>query len=231
MIKILITESLHARFRNYYDALPENDVWINIARSAEEMLEIHNSERFNLLILELDSPTMGGDMLCSYLRNKYDQKDASFILVCPDNDEALERCLAGGADIVITEPVNGHEFIRKVNECIRVYPRRDLRALLSMFFHGDPESYFFTRSRNISCSGVLLETKRAMGKGDIVNFSFMLRMNKIYGRGEVVRVEEGINNTYHYGVRFINIDSKSRILIDSFIKRHSSRPVIANRNM
>ncbi len=231
MIKILITESLHLRFRNYYDALPENDVWINIAGSSEEMLEIHRSEQFNLLILEIDSPTMGGDMLCSYIRQTYDKKDVSVILVCPDNEEALDRCLASGPDVVVTEPVAGHEFTRKVNECIRVYPRRDLRALLSLFFHGDPESYFFTKSRNISCSGILLETKRAMCKGDIVNFSFMLRMNKIYGRGEVVRIEEGINNTYFYGVRFIDIDNRSRILIDSFIKRQRSRSVIANRNL
>lgn len=230
MIKMLITASLHTLFRSYYDSLPENDMWINIAGSAEEMLEIHRAEHFNLLILELDTPKMGGDMLCSYLRQADYRKDVSVILVCPNKEEALDRCLASGADMVITEPVSGHEFIRKISECIRAYPRRDLRTLLSLFFHGDPESYFFTKSRNISCSGVLLETKKAMSKGDIINFSMMLRMHKIYGRGEVVRIEQGTNDTYLYGIRFIDIDSRSRILIDSYIKRKPAHTVRSNHD-
>lgn len=59
----------------------------------------------------------------------------------------------------------------------------------------------------------------------------MLRMHKIYGRGEVVRIERGINDAYLYGIRFIDIDNRSRILIDSYIKRKPSQVVPANHNV
>jgi len=49
--------------------LSRNDLSILTAKTAEEMLGIHEKEGVDLILVELDIDEMGGDGLCTSIRN------------------------------------------------------------------------------------------------------------------------------------------------------------------
>ena len=65
---------------------------------------------------------------------------------------------------------------------------------------------------------MLIETDKAVSRGDKVSLSFYFRLNKITITGEVVRKKEKVKNFYQYGIRFLSIDGRSRSLIEDFVK-------------
>jgi len=218
MLKILVTETLEKYVQNLQNILPSADIWINVASSTEEMLEIHRYEDFDLLILELDTPQMGGDTLCTTIRENSTLKDVSIILVSPDREDAKDRCVSCGANYIITEPVSQNALISKVNDLIKVPDRKNLRVLMNITVNGEENDHFYSTSRNISSSGILLETNRQLDINTSLHFSFLLKMKRINVNGEVVRSEQKAPNLYYYGIRFTDIDPASKAFIDDFVK-------------
>jgi len=218
MLKILVTEPLEKYVQNLQNILPSADIWINVASSAEEMLEIHRYEDFDLLILELDTPQMGGDTLCTTIREDNTLKDVSIILVSPDHEDAKDRCVSCGANYIITEPVSQNALISKVSDLIKVPDRKNLRVLMNITVNGEENDHFYSTSRNISSSGILLETNRQLDIKTSLHFSFLLKMKRINVNGEVVRSEQKAPNLYYYGIRFTDIDPASKAFIDDFVK-------------
>jgi len=218
MLKILVTEALEKYVQNLQNILPTADIWINVASSAEEMLEIHRYEDFDLLVLELDTPRMGGDTLCITIREDNTLKDVSIILVSPDREDAKDRCVSCGANYIITEPVSQNAFISKVSDLIKVPDRKNLRVLMNITVNGEENDHFYSTSRNISSSGILLETNRQLDIKTSLHFSFLLKMKRINVNGEVVRSEQKAPNLYYYGIRFTDIDPASKAFIDDFVK-------------
>lgn len=218
MLKILVTETLEKYVQNLQNILPSADIWINVASSAEEMVEIHRYEDFDLLILELSTPQMGGDTLCTTIREDSTLKDVSIILVSPDREDAKDRCVSCGANYIITEPVSQDAFISKVSNLIKVPERKTLRVLMNITVNCDHNDHFYSTSRNISSNGILLETNRKLDLKTSLNFSFLLKMKRINVNGEVVRSEQKAPNLYYYGIRFTDIDPSTRAFIDDFVK-------------
>ena len=71
--------------------------------------------------------------------------------------------------------------------------------------------------RNISISGMLLETNTVVAAGESYNLRFMLRHNEISVACTVIRVIES-EGKYLCGLKFLNPDTKSMIIIDQFVK-------------
>ncbi len=222
MKKILITKSLAHHLGTRLDVFPSEHVWINVAVTAEEMLEFHQNEGADLILLELDTPKMGGDRLCRHIRKMDALKVVSIILTSPDNTSALKRCFSSGANFIIPEPVVPENLIDKIDELTSIPRRENLRVLMNISRSDDPEENFYSTSKNISTTGILLETNKTLRENDRLKFSFHLRLNKIVCHGQVVRVEKIRHNLFNYGIRFTTIDPKSKALIEGFIKLRRS---------
>jgi len=93
-------------------------------------------------------------------------------------------------------------------------PRGIIKASVKGTFRND---LFFSIAQNISTSGIFFETDKAFAPGDKVACSFVLQ-HRIDVTGEVVRVVRETADLYHYGVRFLNLDSKARIQIQDLVK-------------
>ncbi len=217
MKKVLITSTLVKFLEGDLSPLPFSDVWVNVASSAEEMLDIHRHEKVDLVILELDTPQMGGDVFCSTLRSDTTLKDVSIVLVSPDWEDALERCFSCGANYVITQPIDQKEFKARINELIHVPQRENFRVLMNIAFNRASGGSFYSTSQNISTKGILLETNQILKEGDSLTISFFLRLNRIKVKSTVVRAEQRSMNLYQYGIKFVDLDPSSEELIKNFV--------------
>ena len=218
MKKIIITDTLKTFLEGEHNFILRSDIHIVIASSSHEILDIHRSKNVDLIIIDLCMPDIDGDKLCSMIRSDDDLKDVSIIIACPGEEGAIDRCVYCGANALVTKPVYRQELISKASELLNIPQRESLRVLMNITAEGKFRDAFYCTSKDISTSGMLVETNKALKKDDIITFSFFLRLNRITIDGKVLRVIQRGPNNFQYGLKFINMDQRLRGLIEEYIK-------------
>lgn len=236
MKKILIADEFLPDIQEHRGILGRANFQIFTAGTAEEALGLHRDERMDLIMVALDMPVMGGDGLCSAIRQdesprqgKSDMQEKSdkkvyISLVCPGRKPELRRCESCGADSSVTSP---EALMEKVARVLGVPERRDKRVLIKVTVNGRFKTEpFFCTSGDVSVSGILLETEKTLARGDAITCSFFLpdaggaappAENRIDAKGEVTRVVKA-GDCCNYGVRFLNLPPESREAMEAFVK-------------
>ena len=189
------------------------------ARSSEDILDIHRRMKADLIITDYALPEMGGFQLCSSIRSEPGLKDVSLIIYSDDNPASQAACRKAGANAVIQKPVDAFDLFSKISELIVIPQRKDMRVLLRVSVEGRQEEASFTAtSYNISISGMLLETKRELKKGDKLNCSFSIAHAEVNAQCLVMRVDRTDAGRFRYGAKFLGLDTRSIVVIEQYVK-------------
>lgn len=225
MKKILLVADLNTLVDKEKNILSRTDFQIFTATSGDEALKIHKAEKMDLIVTNLDMPGMTGDNLCSLVRNDDTLKQVSVIIVCSSTSSDLARVRKCNANAYITKPIRPVQFLEKVSHLLEIPERQSYRVLLKVKIKGTAaENSFFCSSRNISTSGLLIETEKNLQKGDIISCSFFLPKSEcIVTDAEVMRVVKNEDGSYQYGVRYLDMDAKHNSAIQAFIKTKIGR--------
>ena len=188
-------------------------------RSCEEMLDIQRLRKAELIITDASQPLMGGVRLCRALRSDKSLKDVSLLLVCDRDEASLTACRQAGANALVYHPVDPPELFARMSELLVVPQRQAIRSFMHVSMKGkEGQQTFAGVSQNISISGLLLETEQELKKGDDITCSVSIGSQEITARGLVMRVEAIGGGAYRYGIKFQNLETKSLIIIDQFVK-------------
>ena len=217
MAKILISDNIRKELEEESNFLFRSNIEPLSATTAEEMLEVHRASRVDLIIVDLAMPQMGGDELCATIRRDDALHNVSIIIVTPKRREDLDKCILCGANDYVLKPLHQQELIKKAGELLDVPCRKHLRVLMNIAVIGEAGGDFYSSSQNISTSGILLESSKVLKKGEQLSLSFFLRLNRISITGEVVRIKQRTPNLFQYGIKFKDLDYKSKQLIEDFI--------------
>lgn len=197
----------------------ENDGFqIFTASTAEEAFNIHKDVRMDLIVTDIDFPQMGGDKLCSMIKNDISLKRVYVSLVCSGKKPDLQRCIDSGADSFIKKPPQFKTVTDKICRILDTEIRKDRRMLIKVTMQGTfKKEPFFCISKDISASGVLFETDKTLAKGDRTQLSFIIPdKDRVNLWGEVMRVSEGSEMLYRYGLAFIDVDHDLQDTIKDF---------------
>lgn len=222
MKKIVIADTILTILDRSNSLLRRGGIEIFAAKTAEEILDLHRQKNADIIIVDFTFPAMGGAKLCAAVRNDASLKGTSIILACDKVHRDLPLCRNAGANAVIEKPVDPVDLYLKVSELIAIPQRRDIRVLLRVAVSsGAAGAPSFASSENISISGMLIETNLKMAPGDQVDCSFFIGHNEIKVQSRVMRVELAASGRYRCGVRFLNPDTKSMIVIEQYVKSRS----------
>jgi DNA-binding response OmpR family regulator len=189
------------------------------ARSCEEILNLHGVNKADLIIADFALPLMEGAKLCSIIRTDASLKDVSIIMVCDDVERALAECRTTGANAVIPKPVDAIELFSRVSQLLMVQQRLAVRVPLRITVEGrNSKATFVGLSRDLSVSGMLLESGRMLQQGERLECSFTVSSRVVSVDCVVVRAQESPAGTFQYGVKFLNLDAKTFVLVEHFIK-------------
>jgi DNA-binding response OmpR family regulator len=219
MKKILLVNSVLAALEKEKGFLARADFRILAATSGKDALRIHREEKADLIVADMDTHDMGGDLLCSLVRQDKQIRNVSCLLVCSNSADDLKRVARCGANGWIARPVDAARLLAKVEQLLAISTRSSYRVLVRVKVHGttDTETFFCT-SENISASGILIETDNLLNRGDRITCSFFLPGSKqIVAEGEVVRSAKKLEETHQYGVRFVNLSPDASEEIEKFI--------------
>jgi len=190
------------------------------ARTSEEILNIHGVRKADMIITEAALPLMGGFKLCSAIRSDAGLKNVSIIMLCDSVEASPPQCREAGANAVLLRPFDPIQLFSKVSELLVIPQRQDLRTLLHVSVQGrEKKSSFAGMSHNISMSGMLIETDQELTKGDRLTWTVNIGPRKISADGMVVRVvQEQAGGKFLSGIKFLNLDTKSLVIIEQFVK-------------
>ncbi len=189
------------------------------ARTSEEILNIHGVQRADVIITDVSLPLMGGVKLCSAIRGDAELRNVSIIMICDDTEASLAESREAQANAVLPKPVDPVRLFSKISELLMVPRRQDMRSFLHATVQGrEGNSTFLGVTLNISISGLLLETEQALKQGDRVTCAVNIGGREIVSECEVMRVERQASGKFHYGVKFLNLGTKSLVLIEQFVR-------------
>jgi CheY-like chemotaxis protein len=219
MKKILLVNNQEAFLDRNRGLLNRAGFLILTASSAQEALSICRQQSVDLIISQLSMPEMGGDQLCTLIRQDPEIRSVSIILVCYDVDAELDRASHCGANAVVTKPIRPDLLLKLVGRFLGIQARRDYRAPLNARVEGTRENRLFSgMTRNISASGILCESVMPLNANDLLSsLLFRVDSSEIVADGKVIWVASLPDGIYNYGVRFINLAQDHREKIEHFV--------------
>lgn len=222
MRKIIIPTDIMAILEKERSFLNRSDIRTFKASTNTQTLGIHKSEKVNLIVAKLDSQDMSGEILCSQIRNDIELRKVSIILVCPDTDTNIKRCLECSANSFVTIPVKSAVLLQEIYQLLNIALRRSCRLGVKIKVQGTKKKRPFTAStENISLSGMLFTTPARLSEGDTVKCSLSIPgSEQINTEAEIVRVVEQVNNKdiCSYGAKFIEVDTASISTLKGFVE-------------
>jgi DNA-binding response OmpR family regulator len=221
MKKILLVNSLSSILEKEKSILHRSAFQIFTAMTSPEALQLHQREKFDLIIAELELPEMSGDMLCTRLRLDSALKNVSVLLVCFDTPEARKRVAACGANAIVPKPLNPSELLGKVEQLLAIKARKGYRVLVSVKVQGKAGNQsFYATSHDISPTGMLIETDKALEKGSCISCSFFLPGSaQVMAEATVVRTVRGLGGKQKYGLHFSGLKPEFQRAIEIFVAK------------
>ena len=94
---------------------------VHDARSGEEALAAIREQRFDLILLDMNMPGMGGLETCRSIRST--SEAAIIMLTVRDGERDKVAALDAGADDYVTKPFNTQELLARIRAALRRLPR------------------------------------------------------------------------------------------------------------
>jgi two-component system, OmpR family, KDP operon response regulator KdpE len=116
--------------------------FIDDARTGEEALEKLRAEKFDLVLLDMNMPGMGGVETCRAIREDFDV--AIVVLTVRNAERDKVEALDAGADDYVTKPFSMQELLARIRAALRRLPQAG-EAVSSSFVVGDLEINPMTR--------------------------------------------------------------------------------------
>ncbi len=231
MKKVLIAQDVYKMLQQKNNFLDRADIEVFTAASNDEMMQTHREKRVHLIITELDLPGMSSEELFKQIRKDPELRSVSVLMICQNKPAALEQSSRCSANAVLLRPINPAMLLAKAQQLLDIAWRENYRVLVSVegnaTVKGNPSNTpFFCRSKNISTTGMLIETDKTLAPGEQVVCSFFLPDSiRIQAAGEVVRILEESPGSHakSYGVKFSSLNSDARQALQSFVDKKAQK--------
>lgn len=222
--RLIVAETILAMLQQGSTLFGRGGIMVLPAPTSEEVLALHRDQQADLIITDHGLPLMGGAQLCSNIRSEVALRDVSFIMICDRTGPGLVESQRAGANAILTRPLDAGELFSKVSHLLMVQDRMAVRVPLRITVNGrDRQTTFVGMSQDISVSGMLIESGRIMQQGERLECSFTISGRVVTVGCIVVRAQEGPRDTFRYGVKFLNLDAKSFVLLEHVIRNASPR--------
>lgn len=201
---------------------------VHSTRNLAQALEEARTSTIDIAVVS--EGILGGDCAraCRALREATGRSDLPILLISDEDlPEALDVERACGCSDYVPRSVAQMELVRRVANLLQIPPRRFLRTMVAL---AQPSTRarveYLGHSRDISRTGILIETPRPLAIDEVLPIKFLLPHSNalINATARVTRVlRNPMTGQYEIGCRFIEIDASARLMIEDFLTQDSDR--------
>ncbi len=219
MQKIILVDDV----KSFKPTISRSDVEVYTATSGQDVLDIHQREKVNLILLSRYMPGMDGEQVCKTIKSNDAIKNVSIVMLMTGlKIEEIEKCVGSvGADDYIIKPFSPAEFVSKVGKFIKMPTRESVRILTKLTVNAKMEKEsFIGNTVDISVRGILLETEKQMDIGSAVKCEFSIpgATTEIMVTGNITRKTDGrVPPIKRYGIKFVDLDHRSEMSIEKYV--------------
>ncbi len=225
MNHVVIADDLKYLITEKETSLDRADITVLTATTNDEILKIHQEQKCDLIITQLDMPGMQSEMLFNTIKENEELKRVSTIIVCRDTIAHREQSKKCGANAVFFVPVDPALLHITAQQLLHIAPRMAYRAVLAIAIRGAFKNRplpFWTE--NISASGMLIKAEEPLAVGDGIFFSFFLPDGThASGYGEIARVvvpQVSARDSFHYGIKFTDVSPSVTSSIEAIVRKY-----------
>ncbi len=222
MKKVLIAHDLLALLEQERSFLGRTDMQVFVAATNDEVLAIHRAERVDLIMSKLDLPGMASEKLFGLIREDAALRTVSTILCCANTPEAIKKSSHCRVNAVLLEPLHSVLLMAKAQQLLDIAARETIRVLLGVIVDGRfGEEAFYCRTKNISATGMMIETRKRLVEGARLTCQFYLPdATKIQATGKIVRIIQQTSGgeDLQYGLMFTDIAPEIKQLLADFVE-------------
>jgi DNA-binding response OmpR family regulator len=222
--KVIIAEELQPVIAKERSFLNRSGIKIISAATNDEALEMHRSNKADLIIAMLKGKGMSGEELCAAVRDDEALRRVSLMLVCSSSEEDRELCLRCRANAFVTTPVSPAVLLQEAHHLLSIAPRESLRTEIDVMLSlSSGKEHYPGRSENISESGMLIASEVEIHEGDTIGCTFELPgIGQVNTNAVVVRASEerDAKGLHRYGIAFIDPSKDMVYAIKVFIRKH-----------
>lgn len=217
--KIIIASSVQQAVATAQSLFSRGSIGILPAATSEEILHLHRTHNADLIVADATLPVMGGLVLCRTIRKDPGLKDVSIIMACADEDPAVNEYRAVGSNDILTKPVDPVRLFSTVSRMLIIQNRLAVRIPLRMTVEGKSNRETFVGiSHDVSVSGMLLSSARILQPRDRLHCTFAFGSRAVTVECEVIRTQRNPEGGFQFGVKFVNLDAKTFVLLEHFVK-------------
>ena len=228
MQKIIITQDIKALLDREDNFLRRADLKIFPVASNEEALDLHRSEKADVIIAELDSQALSGELFCSAIRDNEELCRVSLIIMHSGATSEIQRVSGCRANAFMEKSTAPAIIIEKARQLMSIPGREAYRAPIGIMVNCDNmRQPALGYSENISVTGMLFDSEKSFSKGEIISCWFVLPdSTHVKTVAEIVRISNRVteHDTNQYGISFLRLDPAFRTAISDYVRKRQRRP-------
>jgi DNA-binding response OmpR family regulator len=217
--KVLLTSSSKAFLGRNKNLLVDKGFQLFAAATGIEALQLHQKHLFDLVLSDLELEDMDGCRLCSEVRKTESSLSVPVVLICYDTAECMEKVKQSDATAILLKPINPTQLLVTIGSFIDMQLARSKRVACNAELLCTQQGLEFSCvSHDISVTGILLETEHKLSPGDQICCQFkLLDSSQANIEGVVTRCIISSQGKMLYGVKFIDIPSPNRSVIEKYV--------------
>lgn len=219
-MKILLVDDANLFLEVARQILKPTGAQILIAKSGLEAMKALETDKPDMIILDLMMPEMGGDKVCLHVKSTPKYQDIPVIMVTSrGRPEELEKCRQAGCDDFLTKPIKPEVLLEKVAQLSKRSTRHSIQVLVRVETESKlGKEVSFGTSGDLSKTGMSIQTEKAfeMGQAITVRFFVNSKQDELVLSGKMVR-KEGRGRTQVYGVQFDPLSLEKKQTLSNFI--------------
>lgn len=115
--KVLVVDDVEVVLKLSEILLKRTGSLVIKAKDGQEALKKIQSEKPDIVLLDLYMPQMNGDVVTRFVKQSPETKDTVVILITARGDEnTRRRCLQAGVDYFLTKPIHHDKLLEIVRE-------------------------------------------------------------------------------------------------------------------
>lgn len=191
------------------------------ADSGEKAIQLAVQHDPQLILLDLEMPNMDGAQACAKMRQEASLVGTPIIIMSASGSpEIRDRCLKAGCTEFVIKPEKPEELLSVVARILSAKQRGAERITVVFNVSGTAgDKEVVGQAKNLSATGLMLETTTPLQVGARLNLQFFLPKTKasLKVEGEVARVLGAPGGTQQIGIRFVNLSQSDQEQLQEYL--------------